>query len=83
METLAFFMQQLVKTGCCFHLETKGAVNIEENQKLYKHMERGESHLRYQRLLAPGPPHVQPDGMVRGIAVRGDSFWGAAALFPD
>jgi hypothetical protein len=83
VETLAFFMQQLVKTGCCFHLETKGAVNIEENQKLYKHMERGESHLRYQRLSAPVPPHVQPDGMVRGIAVRGDSFWGAAALFPD
>jgi len=26
----------------------KGAVKIEENQKLYKHMERGESHLRYQ-----------------------------------
>ena len=35
---LAFFMQQLVKTGCCFHLEKKGAVNIEENQKLYKHI---------------------------------------------
>lgn len=49
-------MQQLVKTGCCFHSEKKGAVNIEENQKLYKHMERGESYLRYQRLSAPVPP---------------------------
>ena len=76
-------MQQLVKTGCCFHLEKKGAVNIEENQKLYKHMERGESHLRYQRLSAPVPPQVQSDGMVRVIAFRGDSYWGATALFLD
>ena len=38
-------MQQLVKTGCCFHLETKGAVNIEENQKLYKHMAVSYTHL--------------------------------------
>jgi hypothetical protein len=29
------------------------------------------------------PPHVQSNGMVRGIAVRGDSFWGATALFLD
>ncbi len=49
-------------------------MNIEENQKLYKHMERGESHLRYQRLSAPVPSHVQSDGLVCGIAVRGDSF---------
>ena len=76
--TLVIFMQQLVKTGCCFHLEKKGALNIEENQKLYKHMARGESHLRYQRLSAPVPPHVQSNGMVRG-----DSFWGATALFLD
>ena len=40
-------------------------MKIEENQKLYKHMERGGSHLRYQRLSAPVPPHVQSDGMVR------------------
>ena len=33
----------------------KGAVKIEENQKLYKHMERGESYLCNQRLSAPVP----------------------------
>ena len=58
----------------------KGAVKIEENQKLDKHMERGERHLRNQRLSAPVPCHVQSDGLVCGIAVRGDSLWGAAAL---
>ena len=42
----------------------KGAVKIEENQKLYKHMERGKSHLRYQWLSAPVPCHVQSDGLV-------------------
>ena len=31
----------------------------------------------------PFPPHAQSNGMVRGIAVRGDSFWGATALFLD
>lgn len=51
-------------------------MKIEENQKLYKHMERGESHLRNQRLSAP----VQSDGLVCPVAVRGDSLWGAAAL---
>ena len=61
-------------------LEKKGAVKIEENQKLYKHMERGKSHLCNQRLSAPVPCHVQSDGLVCGIAVRGDSLWGAAAL---
>ncbi len=55
-------------------------MKIEENQKLYKHMERGKSHLRNQRLSAPVPCHVQPDGLVCGVAVRGDSLWGAAAL---
>mgnify|MGYP000113451447 CR=1 FL=1 len=29
------------------------------------------------------PPHVQSNGMVRGIAVRGDSLWGAIAIFHD
>lgn len=29
---------------------------------------------------APVPCHVQSDGLVCGIAVRGDSLWGAAAL---
>lgn len=64
-------------------LEKKGAVKIEENQKLYEHMERGESHLRNQRLSAPVPPYIQSDGLVCGIAVRGDSLWGAAAIFND
>jgi len=58
-------------------------VKLEENQKLYKHMERGKSHLRYQRLPAPVPSHIQPDGLVCPVAVRGDSFWGAAAAFQD
>ena len=35
------------------------------------------------QLPFPPPPHVQSNGMVRGIAVRGDSFWGATALFLD
>ena len=41
-------------------------------------MERGESHLCNQRLPAPVPRHIQSDGLVCGIAVRGDSLWGAA-----
>jgi len=55
-------------------------VKIEENQKLYKHMERGKSHLCNQRLSTPVPAHIQSDGLVRGVAVCGDSLWGAAAL---
>ena len=79
--TLVFFMQQFVKYRLLFLFsEKKGAVKIEENQKLYKHMERGKSHLCNQRLSAPVPCHVQSDGLVCGIAVRGDSLWGAAAL---
>jgi hypothetical protein len=61
----------------------KGAVKNEENQKLYKHMERGKSHLCNQRLSAPVPSHIQPDGLVCPVAVRGDSIWGAAALEHD
>ncbi len=61
----------------------KGAVKIEENQKLYKHMERGESYLCNQRLSAPVPCHVQPDGLVCPVTAYRDSLWGAAALFHD
>ena len=50
-------------------------MKIEENQKLYKHMERGKSHLCNQRLSTPVPAHIQSDGLVRGVAVCGDSLW--------
>ena len=53
---------------------------MEENQKLYKHMERGKSHLCNQRFSTPVPAHIQSDGLVRGVAVCGDSLWGATAL---
>lgn len=46
-------------------------------------MERGKSHLRNQRLSAPVPSHIQPDGLVCPVAVCGDSLWGAAATFHD
>lgn len=46
-------------------------------------MERGESHLRNQRLSAPVSSHIQPDGLVCPVAVRGDSLWGTAALEHD
>lgn len=78
--TLVFLCSSLEIQAAVSILEKKGAVKIEENQKLYKHMERGESHLCNQRLSAPVPSHVQSDGLVCGIAVRGDSLWGAAAL---
>ena len=43
-------------------------------------MERGKSHLCNQRLSTPVPAHIQSDGLVRGVAVCGDSLWGAAAF---
>lgn len=78
--TLVFLCSSLEIQAAVSILEQKGAVKIEENQKLYKHMERGESHLRNQRLSAPVPSYVQSDGLVCLVAVRGDSLWGAAAL---
>ncbi len=38
-------------------------------------MERGKSHLCNQRLSTPVPAHIQSDGLVRGVAVCGDSLW--------
>lgn len=75
-----YFYAAACENRLLFPFKKKGAVKIEENQKLYKHMERGESHLCNQRLSAPVPCHVQSDGLVCGIAVHGDSLWGAAAL---
>lgn len=37
-------------------------------------MERGESDLCNQRLSAPVPSHIQPDGLVCLVTVHGDSF---------
>ena len=33
-----------------------------------------------KRLSTPVPAHIQSDGLVRGVAVCGDSLWGATAL---
>lgn len=64
-------------------LEDRNGTNIEENKKLYQHLERGKGHLCYQRLSAPVPHHIHTDGMVRGIPVCGDCVCRAAALKDD
>lgn len=45
---IGFLVIALIAVGLVFNASGVKDVKIEENQKLYKHMERGKSHLRYQ-----------------------------------
>ena len=55
MTLVTFFAAALKHRLLFLFSEQKGAVKIEENQKLYKHMERGESHLRNHDFQLPFP----------------------------
>ena len=73
---IGFLVIALIAVGLVFNASGVKDVLLQ----LFKHMERGKSHLCNQRLSTPVPAHIQSDGLVRGVAVCGDSLWGATAL---